>query len=234
MSAAEKLAKLKEAVRARQAQQEAGHPDPTGPVYYMGTEATEAWKTAAREPLRRLREAKRGTRTPVEKMVNTIVAIIDARLSGLPESAVFDREDTCAKTTYYTKWLADEEFAAALEEATRLAYEWKDGWAMSRVRQAAEMLQVASPDMVAIALAVAKLTFTSGDYAAALRASFGALDRADVKTAVKSGVALDASVSRRDVVNLADLDPEAAAAFLANTQALRDLDDEGDEDAGPD
>lgn len=237
MSAAEKLAKLAEAARERRQRRGDDRPDPAGPVYHMGTEATEAWRNAAREPLRRLREVKQGTRTPVEKMINTIVALIDARLSGKPETVVFDREDVCSKTTYYTKWRDDPDFVAALDEATQLAYDWKDGWAMSRIRLAAEKLQVAAPDMTDIAIAIAKRAFLANDDAAALRAVFGVLDRADVKTAVKSGVSMDASVSRSDVVNLADLDPAAAAAFLENTRVLQEMrrqsDDEDEDDAGP-
>ena len=232
MSAEDKLARLAELARSKLGMQESA--DPAGPVYHLGAAATAEWRRETREAFRRLRDAKERANYPhTEKMVDTIVALVDARLSGEPETPVFDRPDTCAYQTYHAKWKHDPDFAECLADVTRLAREWKDNRVASKIREAAEKLAIAAPQMTDIAIATAVRAFQEGDSQSALRAAFGILDRADVKTAVKSGVAVNAAVARSDVVNLADLDPAAAGAFLANVQVLKEIEDQGDEDAGP-
>jgi hypothetical protein len=240
MSAEDKLARLAELARSKLGKQEPT--DPAGPVYHLGAAATAEWRRETREAFRRLRDAKERVNYPhTEKMVDTVVALVDARLSGEPETPVFDRPDTCAYQTYHAKWKHDPDFATCLADVTRLAREWKDNRVASKIREAAEKLAIAAPQMTDIAIATAVQAFQAGDHPAALRAAFGILDRADVKTAVKSGVAVNASVARSDVVNLTELDPDAANAFLANVRVLQETagdEDEADamhpmDDAGP-
>lgn len=116
----------------------------------------ENWWPLAKAEFDALREEH--SRHPhKEKMVNTIFYLVDARVSGKPETAVFVRPDVCSENTYYAKWRKDAAFAACLENVTRLALEWKDGRYARALKTAVERLQLASPN------AAAKMVVLMGD-----------------------------------------------------------------------
>lgn len=43
--------------------------------------------------------------TVIEKRRNTIIALVEARLSGTSEEEVWKRRDTCARRIYHEKWM---------------------------------------------------------------------------------------------------------------------------------
>lgn len=162
------------------------------PVHTLGTAATLEWKGIAQEEFNRLRRAKDGY-PHTQKMIDTIVALVDARLAGLPETPVFDRPDTCAAGTYHVKWKHDPDFAQCLETVTKLAQEWHDGRALRALETAAERLALASPG------AVAKLTEAlvhSGDWNVMVRSAVAILDRAGVQTAMKQSGEMQALLTK--------------------------------------
>ncbi|MCP4427165.1 MAG: hypothetical protein GY803_21980 [Chloroflexi bacterium] len=148
----------------------------------------DAWKPGerARVEFEKLRQVKRGY-SHTEKMVNTIVAIVDAELSGRGVTAVFGRPETCSKNIYHTKWKYDPDFKACLTAVRGLATEWKDGEAGRAIATAAKMLKMAAPKAVQKAID----SIDSYDPNVALRASLAVLDRGDVETAVKSTQVVD-------------------------------------------
>lgn len=117
-----------------------------------------------------------------EKKRATILALVDARLSGEPEESVWRRPGVCNRGTYHLKWKKDATFAEALAAVTTLARDWKDGRALRALQEAAEKLALAAP--VAVGRAINLLG--SDDENIRLRAAFGILDRAGVETAQKS------------------------------------------------
>jgi len=102
------------------------------------------WRPLARAEFDALREAH-SKHPHKEKMVNTIFYLVDARVSGKSETAVFKLPDACSRNTYSTKWQNDPAFAACLENVTKLALEWKDGRHIRALKTATERLQLASP-----------------------------------------------------------------------------------------
>jgi hypothetical protein len=136
------------------------------------------WVTAARSELDRL------TGTNAAKKRATIIALVDARLAGTPETAVFGRKDTCSRNIYHSKWKHDPDFALSLENITRIAREWHDGRALRALELAAERLALAAP------VAAGRLVSLMQDQnsAVALRAAVGILDRAGKQTAAKQSV----------------------------------------------
>lgn len=148
--------------------------------------SSDDWRPLAKEAFDALREAH-SKHPHKEKMVNTIYHLVDARVSGKPETAVFGRKDTCSQNTYYAKWKNDPSFTACLDTVTALALEWKDGRFARALRTAAERLQLASPN------AAAKLVVLMGDRDPNIvfRAATAILDRAGVETAMKSSQSLE-------------------------------------------
>lgn len=128
----------------------------------------------------------------VVKKRATVLALVDARLAGRSENSVWSLPEVCNRTTYHNKWKQDPVFAAVLAEVTQLAREWKDTRAMEALRESAELLALASPEAVNVAIRL----LSGEDPYVQLRAAFGILDRAGVETAVKgSAVVYQAPVA---------------------------------------
>ena len=137
------------------------------------------------------------------KKKDTLIALIDANLSGKSEETVWEREDTCARSTWHEKWKRDPLIADVLERARRLAHDWRDGLAANTLAEAAELLALESYASVEKA---AYLRDKSDDDRVQLQAAFGILDRAGALTAAKS----DVSTNR--------LDSDTFAAMRAQAQ----------------
>ena len=117
----------------------------------------------------------------VDKKRATIIALVDARLAGKPEESVWQLRGVCCRTTYHLKWKKDPIFADVLDEVDRLAHAWKDRRALEALRESAEMLALASPAAVGVAIRA----MANDDVRIALSAAFGVLDRASPRTAAK-------------------------------------------------
>lgn len=154
------------------------------------------WETAATEALARLTEPH------LSKKRATIIALVDARLTGVSEETVWKRPDTCSRNIYHSRWKRDPVFFEVLETVTGLARKWQDSRGARALASAAERLALASP--VAVARLIEKLQ--SADEAIVLRAAMGILDRAGVDTAVKS---------KSEVANTHSLDADQFAALSA-------------------
>lgn len=135
------------------------------------------WQAQAAAELGRL------TAPNATKKRNTVIALVDARLAGTPEEAIWKRPDTCSRAIYHGKWRKDPIFASVLENVEKLARGWKDGESARSLEEAARLLALASPLAVRKVLEVLR---DSRDDQAILRAAFGLLDRAGVETAAKS------------------------------------------------
>lgn len=191
------LAKLREASEKAAAQlpaDDAGNPNSPDAIkahaatakstYKMGDVATAEWRALAHEEFKKLREAKAKANYPhTQKMIDTIVALVDARIAGHPETPVFDRPDTCSATTYHTTWKHDKDFTDCLNNVTAFVRDWHDGRALRALEEAAEKLALAAP--IAVGKAISLIGY--GDASIALRAAFGVLDRAGVQTSTKQG-----------------------------------------------
>lgn len=127
-------------------------------------------------------ELDRLTNPHATKKRATVLALVDARISGRSEETVWELKETCNRSIYHTKWKRDPVFADVLAKVTDLARTWKDGESLRALSEAARRLALASPAAVARAIAMLQ----SGDEQVVLRAAFGILDRAGVETAVKS------------------------------------------------
>lgn len=116
------------------------------------------------------------------KKRDTVIALVDARLSGRPEESVWELPQACSRTIYHTKWKHDEVFAAVLAEVFGVAQHWQDTRALRALQSAAERMALASP------VAAAKLIglMNADDAAIVLRAATAILDRAGMETASKS------------------------------------------------
>lgn len=139
-------------------------------------ESADTWQAEAAEILARLE------RPHATKKRNTIIALIDARLSGNSEEQIWKRPDTCSRNIYHEKWKRDPIFVDVLASVEQIARAWQDTTAIRALSKAAERLALASP--VAVGRLIEKLN--SADEAIVLRAALGILDRAGVETAVKS------------------------------------------------
>lgn len=138
-----------------------------------------------------------------DKMKATILALVDAHLSGQSEETVWGKPETCARNTYHSKWKKDPIFAQVLAEVDALAKGWRDGRSLRALNQAAERLALASP--VAVAKLIERLQ--SMDERIILRAATAILDRAGMETAAKSSSQVDVDVS-----NLSDEELQAIVA----------------------
>lgn len=155
------------------------------------------------------------------KKKDTVIAIIDANMSGKSEDTVWGREDTCARSTWHDKWKKEPLIADVLARARRLAHDWRDGLAANTLAEAAELLALESYASVQEA---ARLRDESDDDRVRLQAAFGILDRADIKTATK--------VDMRSEVKH-ELDGDTAASIfdiLAAAGALQPGADAGEDD----
>ena len=133
----------------------------------------------------------------VEKKKATILAIVDAKLSGQPIERVFERADTCTRTIWHTKWKHDPAIGGLVETIYTAASRWRDDKGLRAMLLAQERLALASP------LAVTRILerLGSDDEAIILRAAFGILDRAGLETASKSSSKVDVDI---DVRSLSD------------------------------
>lgn len=138
---------------------------------------SEEWVGGAQATLSRL-----NGEVWADKKKATILALVDAHLSGQSEETVWGRPETCARNTYHLKWKKDPLFAAVLADVDGLARGWKDGRSMRALSEAAERLALASP--VAVAKLIERLK--SQDESIILRAATAILDRAGMQTAAKS------------------------------------------------
>lgn len=120
-----------------------------------------------------------------KKKRNTIIQIVDARLSERSDASALLRPDTCSKTIFYNKWMKDPVFKEVLENATSSAKRYMDEENLRAIERAATLLQLASPRAVARLLAL----LDSEEERIVLDASKSVLDRAGVATAIKSAVA---------------------------------------------
>lgn len=146
------------------------------------------WIGAANDELARL-----ATLEHYHKRRNTIIALVDARMAGRTEESVWDREDTCSRNTYHSKWKHQPLFVEVLTAVERIAREWKDTEELRALREAARRMALASP--TAAERAIEQLV--DRDPAIVLRAAFGILDRAGQETAQKSSQTLVVSAADR-------------------------------------
>lgn len=116
------------------------------------------------------------------KKINTIIALIDARLAGDSDASVFRRDDCVSRDVWYKKWSKDATIAGVLERIERAIRPVRDSNALMAMSAAATNMQLASPTAAARVIWL----LNSGDESVALRAAFGLLDRAGVETAAKS------------------------------------------------
>ena len=174
----------------------------------------DGWKheQAAMQAIEELRQSS--SNPHVEKMITTILALIDARLAGSSETAVFGQPDTCNVSTYHKKWKHDEHFAKCLDALTKLAIEWKDTRHVRAIRTAAERIQLASP----IAATTLVRLMSSHDQNIQLRAANSILDRADSDTANKEAAVIQQILN---YVNFSLLSPTQIEAL----QTARNLPD---------
>lgn len=116
-----------------------------------------------------------------QKRRQTILALVDARLAGRSEETVWDRPETCARSTWHEKWKRDPLMLDVLASVERAARRWTDTRTLRALAEASERLQLASPAAADKAIAL----LLSEDDRVALQAAFGVLDRAGVETAPK-------------------------------------------------
>ena len=125
--------------------------------------------------------------TVIQKRRNTILALVEARLNGTSEEDIWKRKDTCARRIYHQKWKVEPLFAETLAAVTSAARTHK---AKSALENAVYKLTVSTETAVNRAIEL----ISSLDEAIALRAAFGLLDRADIKTAAKSSATIEGEI----------------------------------------
>lgn len=143
------------------------------------------WKATAKAHLDRLNGERHG-----DKMKSTILALVDAHLAGESEENVWGREDTCSRNTYHSKWKRRAVFAEVLAAVDSLARDWRDNRALYALQEAAEQLQLASPQAVQRLIAIMA---QAEDLTNSRLAATAVLDRAGLETASKSSVDVDVS-----------------------------------------
>ena len=116
-----------------------------------------------------------------QKRRQTILALVDARLAGRTEETVWDRPETCARSTWHEKWKREPLMQDVLNAVDRAARRWTDTRTLRALAEASERLQLASPAAAGKAISL----MLSDDDRVALQAAFGVLDRAGVETAPK-------------------------------------------------
>ncbi|HSN77865.1 MAG TPA: hypothetical protein VL334_22545 [Anaerolineae bacterium] len=132
------------------------------------------------------------------KRRQTILALVDARLAGRSEETVWDRPETCARSTWHGKWKHQPLMLDVLSSVDRAARRWSDTKTLRALAEAAEMLALASPAAAEQLIEIGtrgRLRYvqegaTAPQYEPAsgpdvVRAALGVLDRAGVETAPK-------------------------------------------------
>jgi hypothetical protein len=108
------------------------------------------------------------------KKKDTIIALIDARLSGAPEESVWSRPQTCARSTWHDKWKSDSLISSVLDSCRRLVDEWRDDRGSLAIAETAQRMKLESPASLDEVIRVRDL---GGDDADRLRAALAILDR---------------------------------------------------------
>ena len=146
------------------------------------------WIVAAVAELSRLRNPHR------DKKQATIIALVDARISGQPEESIWKRPEVCSRTVYHDKWKKDTTFADVLAKVEEMARNWRNTQAVTALSDASKILQLAAPG---VAFGLVKIA-TEGyapmndgerrqvETSEQLRAMVAVLDRASPETAGKS------------------------------------------------
>ena len=124
------------------------------------------------------------------KKVNTIIALIDARLAGESDASVFRRADCVSRDVWYKKWSKDAVISSVLDNIKELIRPIHDKNALLAMSAAATNMQLASPLAVRRAISL----MDSLDEAVSLRAAFGLLDRAGIETAAKNTTNLEGDI----------------------------------------
>jgi hypothetical protein len=139
------------------------------------------------------------------KKRNTIIAVVDAKLSGRSVESALNRPDTGSRISYYSSWVKSENFVSVLNEVLDIAQRWQSEQALEALQKAAHRLALASP------IAAGKLVqqLSHEDAAIVLRAAIAILDRAGIETARKSRNETTASVDIRQLNELSDAELEA-------------------------
>lgn len=166
------------------------------------------WIAAAKNELDRLAEPHR------EKKRATVIALVDARLSGQSEELIWDREkfpNVCARSVYHGKWKKNALFMDVLAKVTELAQGWKDGEELRAVQSAVRKLRMATPAVADQLVGVATLgrvrrvqqgvngaqvVFENASSAEVIRAAVALLDRAGIETAAKTDARVDDGAPR--------------------------------------
>jgi hypothetical protein len=161
--------------------------------------AADEWIEMASAALARLEPPS------INKKRNTIIAVVDARLSGRSVESALNRPHTAHYNTYYRNWVKSENFVSVLNEVLDIAQRWQSEQAMEALQRAAHRLALASP--VAAGKLVQQLSHE--DAAIVLRAAIAILDRAGIETARKSRSETTASVDIRQLNELSDAELEA-------------------------
>jgi len=153
-----------------------------------GANALPGWIGEAVAELSRLRNPHR------DKKQATIIALVDARISGMPEESIWKRTEVCSRTVYHEKWKKDATFADVLVKVEDLARNWRNTQAVTALSDASKILQLASPRVASGLVKMATEGYApldDGDSrlvetSEQLRAMVAVLDRASPETAGKS------------------------------------------------
>lgn len=119
-----------------------------------------------------------------QKKRNTVVALVQARLAGKSDEMVWKRDNTCSRSTFHRPggWGEDVVISSVLENATRIAKDWRENRGRRAVERAIEALQLYSP---IAANHLFRIMESESDVGPALRAALLILDRAGIDTAQK-------------------------------------------------
>ncbi len=186
------------------------------------------------------------------KMRATVLALVTARVNGVPEATVWDRAshpDVCSKTIYQNKWRRQPLFASVLANVEAAVRLHQDTRTLRALQSAAERLALASEDAAAQLISLAnrgliKRTVTDADgkdhvfYEKAagadiLRAVLGLLDRAGVETAQKGSTETSGDINVQGTLNVNLSDTERSTRIAAILDAARARRDRSAIDDGP-
>lgn len=183
----------------------------------------DTWLEAINDHLDRLEG------THLQKRRDTVIQIVDARLSGRSDASALARPDTCSPTVFYNKWMKDPVFAEVLEIATSTARRWKSEEHLRALHRAARALQLSSTRAVARLIEL----LDSGDERVQLDSAKSILDRAGVATAIKAAVA--SHNTEGGELTLEEWRQQAGERSGQVAETLRDFDEDWqDEDDWPD
>lgn len=117
------------------------------------------------------------------KKKNTIIALIDGRLAGLPEESIWRRDDVCARSTWHERWKSDPLISSVLSACMAIADDWADNRVAMALAETAERLALESPASLNTVIHVRD---NADNYRDRLSAAFGIMDRASATIAPKS------------------------------------------------